>query len=176
MKARFKNSLIGFAAAAFALLATASGAQAGTSPYLGEIMVTIDDICPTGWSPANGQTMQIAQNSALFSLLGVKFGGDGVRTFNLPDLRGRTVVGAGLSSTGDHPLGGFLNLGETGGSESTFLTETVRPVQTSPNAKTAATGTIAAAQAIPPAPITTLPPWIGLTVCIATSGRFPSQN
>jgi microcystin-dependent protein len=176
MTSHLGRRLLSAAAASFALLATAPGAQAGTSPYLGEIMVTIDDICPTGWSPAKGQTMQIAQNSALFSLLGVKFGGDGVRTFNLPDLRGRTVVGAGLSSTGDHPLGGFLNLGETGGSESTFLTQTVRPVQTSPNAKTAATGTIAAAQAIPPAPITTLPPWIGLTVCIATSGRFPSQN
>jgi microcystin-dependent protein len=177
MKTRFKSSLMGVAAASLALLATAPVAQAGKLPYQGEIMVTIDDICPAGWLPADGRVMRISQNTALFALLGISFGGDGISTFNLPDLRGRTVVGAGFGSSGDHPLNGTLAVGAKGGAESTTLTFSQILVQTNSNVKPGPpSGEIVATQQITPAPTATLPTWIGLTACIATSGRFPEQN
>jgi len=174
MTSHLGRRLLSAAAASLALLAAAPAAQAGTEPYLGEIMVTIDDQCPTGWAQADGRVMQVRANAALFSLLGVKFGGDGVTTFKLPDLRGRTIVGAGGSMAADHPLGGALVPGATGGAESTFLT----PVHTalgSGAAKPAGAGTIAGAAPAGAGPVATLPPWIGLTACIATTGLFPAR-
>jgi microcystin-dependent protein len=174
MKTHSMNILMGAVAASLALLAAAPAAQAGTEPYLGEIMVTIDDICPKGWQRTNGQVMQVKTNNALYSLLGTRFGGDGNTTFKLPDLRGRTVVGAGASMTADHPLGGALASGATGGVESTFLMP-VRTALDSGAAKTAAAGTIAGAAPAGAGPVATLPPWIGLTTCIATTGFFPTR-
>jgi microcystin-dependent protein len=63
--------------------------------YLGTVMATAINFTPRGWAPCSGQLMSISQNSALFALLGTTYGGDGVSTFGLPDLRGRTVIGAG---------------------------------------------------------------------------------
>jgi microcystin-dependent protein len=174
MTSHLGRRLLGAAAASLALLAAAPAAHAGTEPYLGEIMLTIDDVCPTGWQPTNGQVMQVKTNNALFSLLGVKFGGDGVTTFKLPDLRGRTIVGAGASMTADHPLGGGLAPGATGGAESAFLMP-VRTALGSGAAKAAAAGTIAGAVPAGAGPVATLPPWIGLTACIATTGFFPAR-
>ena len=57
---------------------------------------------PDGWAACNGQLLSIPQNAALYSLLGVIFGGDGQTTFGLPDLRGRVVLGQGTSSIGSH--------------------------------------------------------------------------
>lgn len=68
-------------------------------PFLGEIRAFSFGIIPKGWAPCSGQLLPIAQNSALFSLLGTRFGGDGIRTFGLPDLRGRTPTGAANLST-----------------------------------------------------------------------------
>jgi microcystin-dependent protein len=55
------------------------------------------NFCPRGYAAANGQLISIASNSALFSLLGTQFGGDGRTTFGLPDLRGRVPVGVGIA-------------------------------------------------------------------------------
>lgn len=177
MTSHLGRRLLGAVAASLALLAAAPAAQAGETPYVGEIMVTIDDICPTGWLPADGRAMSISQNSALFSLLGSSFGGDGRTTFNLPDLRGRTVVGTGFSSSQEHPLNRSLSVGEKGGAESTTLSVPQIPLRTSSDVKSASgAGTIAATFPIAPAPIATMPPWIALTACIATSGIFPSIN
>jgi microcystin-dependent protein len=62
-------------------------------PFLGEIMITGFSWAPTGWAFCNGQTLQISQNSALYSLLGIAFGGDGRTTFALPNLQGRIPLG-----------------------------------------------------------------------------------
>src|SRR5690242_1966413 len=64
-------------------------------PFLGEIRLFGFNFAPTGWALCQGQLMSIAQNSALFSLLGTQFGGDGIQTFALPDLRGRVPLGQG---------------------------------------------------------------------------------
>jgi microcystin-dependent protein len=66
-----------------------------SDPFLGEIKMVGFNFAPRGYSFCNGSTMAISQNSALFSLLGTTFGGDGVQTFGLPDYRGRLPVGMG---------------------------------------------------------------------------------
>lgn len=63
--------------------------------YLGMIMAVAFPFAPRNWMKCEGQLININQNSALFSLLGTQYGGDGVTTFALPDLRARTLVGAG---------------------------------------------------------------------------------
>jgi len=75
------------------------------------------DFAPKGWAYCNGQILPIAQNQALFSLLGTTFGGNGVNTFALPNLMGRTPVGTGQGA-------GLSNytLGEITGSENVTLT------------------------------------------------------
>lgn len=64
--------------------------------FIGTIAAFGFDFVPEGWAPCDGQLLSIAQNNALFSLLGTKYGGDGVNSFALPDLRGRTVIGRGM--------------------------------------------------------------------------------
>ena len=68
-----------------ALLCATAPARAGDLAFLGETEMFAANFCPTGWLPTDGRTMQIAQNTALFSLLGTTYGGDGKRTFKLPD-------------------------------------------------------------------------------------------
>lgn len=84
--------------------------------YLGEISLGGWNFAPRGFAFCNGQLLAIASNTALFSLLGTNFGGDGQQTFGLPDLRGRTPIhwgqGPGLSS---------YNLGQSGGVENVTL-------------------------------------------------------
>lgn len=85
-------------------------------PFIGEIRVFAGNFAPRGWAQCNGQLLPIAQNTALFSLLGTYYGGDGRSTFALPDLVGRAVIqpgaGAGLSER---------YLGESGGAASHSL-------------------------------------------------------
>lgn len=64
-------------------------------PFLGQIMPVGFNFAPRGWATCSGQLLPISQNTALFSLLGTTFGGDGRTTFGLPDLRGRSMVGVG---------------------------------------------------------------------------------
>jgi microcystin-dependent protein len=64
------------------------------SPEIGQIALTADNFAPLGWAFCNGQALPIAQNTALWNLLGTTYGGNGVTTFDLPDLRGRIIVGA----------------------------------------------------------------------------------
>ncbi|NID16464.1 phage tail protein [Luteibacter yeojuensis] len=83
--------------------------------YLGQIMLTGFNFAPKGFARCDGSLMSIAQNQALFALLGTMYGGDGVTTFALPDLRGRTPIAGGGN-------GSRYNVGQTGGSESVTLT------------------------------------------------------
>lgn len=86
-------------------------------PFLAEIRVFPFSFAPKGWALCDGQLMPISQNTALFSLLGTTYGGDGKSTFALPDLQGRAPMhpgqGPGLS---------LHDLGEVGGSETVRLT------------------------------------------------------
>jgi microcystin-dependent protein len=66
-----------------------------SSPFVAEVRVVAFNFPPTGWAYCNGQLMPISQNTALFSLLGTFYGGDGKSTFALPDCQGNCVVGAG---------------------------------------------------------------------------------
>ncbi|WP_407051457.1 phage tail protein [Methyloraptor flagellatus] len=69
-------------------------------PFIGTIMPVAFGYAPKGWALCDGQTMLIQQNQALFSLIGTYFGGDGVRTFMLPDLRGRAAAGLAAAFPG----------------------------------------------------------------------------
>jgi microcystin-dependent protein len=94
-------------------------------PFVAEVRIFPGNFAPTGWALCNGQLLPISQNTALFSLLGTTYGGDGKSTFALPDLQDRVPVhprqGPGLS---------LRDLGETGGSESVTLLTSEIPVHT----------------------------------------------
>jgi microcystin-dependent protein len=91
-------------------------------PFVAEIRIFPFNFAPKGWAWCDGQLMPISQNTALFSLLGTTYGGDGMTTFALPDLQGRTPMhpgqGPGLS---------LHDLGETGGSETVALLSSELP-------------------------------------------------
>ncbi len=99
---------------AFILLSCGAFAQ---EAFIGEVRIFAGNYAPRGWALCDGQLLSISQNTALFSLLGTYYGGDGTTTFALPDLRGRVVVhpgnGPGLSNR---------QIGEKGGSETNTLT------------------------------------------------------
>lgn len=79
-------------------LAAPKPAEAQVEPFIGQMMVVGFNFCPRGWSTAEGQILPIAQYTALFSLLGTTYGGDGRTTFGLPDMRGRSNVGVGTGA------------------------------------------------------------------------------
>src|SRR5687768_9403229 len=91
-------------------------------PFVAEIRIFPFNFAPRGWAWCNGQLLPLSQNTALFSLLGTTYGGDGKSTFALPDLEGRVPMhpgqGPGLS---------LHDLGETGGSETVTLLESEIP-------------------------------------------------
>jgi microcystin-dependent protein len=84
--------------------------------FLSTILVWPPNFAPNGWALCAGQLMSISQNTALFSLLGTTYGGDGITTFGLPNLQGRVPVGAGQGSGLS-----LYNLGDNGGVESVNL-------------------------------------------------------
>lgn len=90
--------------------------------YIAQILLFAGNFAPRGWAFCQGQILSIAQNTALFSLLGTTYGGNGQTTFALPDLRGRTPIGAG-QGPGLSPI----NLGQVGGTENTTLVITNMP-------------------------------------------------
>jgi microcystin-dependent protein len=83
-----------------------------SSPFIGEIRMFAGNFAPLGWSFCDGSVVAIDQNTALFQLIGTTYGGDGVQTFNLPDLRSRVPVHVGPGFT----------LAQTGGEETVTLT------------------------------------------------------
>jgi microcystin-dependent protein len=93
-----------------------------SSPFVAEIRIFACQFAPTGWAQCNGQLLPISQNTALFSLVGTFYGGDGKSTFALPNLQGSCAMnqgqGSGLSDR-------FL--GETGGSEFVTLIQSEMP-------------------------------------------------
>lgn len=94
----------------------------GSEPFLGTVCSFGFNFCPRGYMPTDGSLLPIAQNTALFSLLGTTYGGDGRTTFALPDLRGRSAIGEG-TGLGLSPV----TLGEQLGAESLTLLLTQLP-------------------------------------------------
>src|SRR2546423_1016337 len=93
-----------------------------SEPFLGMIIIVPYNFAPRGWAFCAGQILPIAQNTALFSLLGTTYGGNGQTTFALPDLRGRVP-----NSSGQGPGLSNYDLGQVGGTESTTLTNANLP-------------------------------------------------
>ncbi|HVJ51986.1 MAG TPA: tail fiber protein [Aliidongia sp.] len=93
-----------------------------TEPFLAQITLMGFNFPPNGWALCQGQILPIAQNTALFSLLGVNFGGNGTTNFALPDLRGRIPIGQGQGPG----LSPYV-VGEDGGVESVTLINATIP-------------------------------------------------
>lgn len=168
-----------------------------SEPFLGQIQCFGFNFAPRGWATCDGQILSIAQNTALFSLLGTMYGGNGQTTFALPDLRGRVSMhfgtGPGLSP---------YTQGEVSGSEAVTLLQTQIPSHNHlVNASTAEptdsvpNGLLLGSSAIytggnptsvmnPQSigftggsqPHSNLQPFLVLNWCIALEGIFPSRN
>jgi microcystin-dependent protein len=170
-------------------------------PFVAEIRIFPFNFAPKGWAWCNGQLLPISQNTALFSLLGTTYGGDGKSTFALPNLEGSAPMhpgqGPGLS---------LHDLGETGGSETVSLLESEIPSHThtlmaststanqpGPNQNNSlarvqgatpygpATNLVMMApQALAPAggdqPHNNMMPYLTLYFCIALQGVFPPRS
>jgi len=127
--------------AAMALLAaTPDNAIAGMEPFVGEISYVAFNFAPDGWFQCDGQLLAINQYSALFSLLGTTYGGNGTTNFALPDMRGKVPVHQGQSP--GHPM---YILGQTGGQENVTLTINEMPTHGHP-----ATATSTSTSAVAP--------------------------
>ena len=170
-------------------------------PILGSIMIFAGNFAPKGWFLCNGQLLPIAQYSALFSLLGTTYGGDGVTTFALPDMRGRTCLGVGSGQ--GLPT---YDLGEMAGTNSVHILVTNLPnapinipCSNAPGTTFEPSGHVPASAenaneasiygnpatspgAMAPAmlqggnqPLNVTPPYLVMNWCIATEGIFPSR-
>ena len=164
-------------------------------PYMGEIKIVGFNFAPKGWAVCNGQVLPIAQNQALFSLLGTTFGGDGRTTFALPNLQGRAPVHVGNEvplgqSAGEerhtltigempahpHPAFGTSNgpaAGSPVGNVWATLTATQNPYSQAPNATMVANAIQMAGGG---QPHSNMQPYLVLTFVIALQGIFPSRN
>ena len=144
-----------------------------SQPFIGEIRAVGFSYPPRGWAPCDGRLLPIAQNSALFSLLGTTYGGNGQTTFGLPDLRGRVPTGQGQG-----PGLPATAMGQMAGTPTVTLTVSQLP-QHAPQATfqgTAVSGTVS----LPVGTSSSTPitqPTVGgttyLTAATAASGRTP---
>ena len=166
-----------------------------SEPYVGEIRLFAGNFAPVGWAFCDGQLLSIAQNVVLFELVGTTYGGDGVSTFQLPDLRGRVPV---------HQGHGYLP-GQQGGQETVTLSAAQMPAHghamyacTAPASATQGPSGVLASSAamrlygsgtpvmamdphaLAPAgggqPHENMPPFVALNYIIAMFGIYPTQN
>jgi microcystin-dependent protein len=154
-------------------------------PIIGTIILFAGDFPPRGWAFCNGQVLSIQSNTALFSILGTTYGGDGQRTFALPDLRSRVPVGVGQG-----PGLSSYAPGQTGGVEAVTLLNTHLPahnhtLQAAPANASAGPSVVTApaggAQAVitqhagSNQPHENRQPFLALNYIIATEGVYPSR-
>jgi microcystin-dependent protein len=174
-----------------------------SNPFVAEIRIFAGNFAPKGWALCDGQLMSISQNTALFSLLGTTYGGDGKSTFALPNLQGSAPMQAGQG-----PGLSLRSLGETAGEQTVTLLQTEMPahahgVQCSPSgglsspgpANTWSGGLKGGAPAFGATgannvqmnpfalsiaggnqPHNNLHPFLGLTFIIALQGVFPARS
>ena len=174
-----------------------------SQPYLGEIRMFAGNFAPRGWALCNGQVLAISQNTALFSLLGTFYGGNGTTTFALPNLQSRLPLGTDQAGSDIYPIGTL------GGEEQVTLIQSQLPSHThqlSARATAATTGsptngvlaepneggravvdyygtsgsTALTAQATDTVgggqPHDNMSPFLCLNFIIATQGVFPARN
>lgn len=186
------NVLLGLLA--LVLSAAPLRAQEG---LLGEVRLFAGNFAPQNWMFCQGQLLPIAQNQALFSLLGTTFGGDGETTFALPDLRGRSPISAGQG-----PGLSLFQMGQVGGQESVTLSTPQLPSHSHAAFGASTPGTFAKVTGNLPAnhssayansnpvamnpgligttgegqPVATRSPFLALHFIICVSGVYPTQN
>jgi microcystin-dependent protein len=95
--------------------------------YIGEIRMFAGNFAPVGWALCQGQLIAISQNTALFSLLGTTYGGNGTSTFALPDLQGRAPMAFGATSD---PVLGNVSMGQQSGAEAVAISVSQLPAHT----------------------------------------------
>jgi microcystin-dependent protein len=166
-----------------------------SEPFIGSVILFAGNFAPRGWAFCDGQLLSISQNTALFSILGTTYGGNGQTTFALPDLRGRSPIGPRQGP-------GLANhdLGEEGGVENVTLSINQMPAHShlpgaslgeqdtnSPANAIAAKGGVygAGSASANMAPVSAAggnqphenrPPYLGLNYIIALEGIYPSRN
>ncbi|MEO3684200.1 tail fiber protein [Shewanella vesiculosa] len=104
-----------------------------SEPFIGEIKMFTGNFAPKGWAFCNGALLPISNNQVLFAIIGTNYGGDGRTTFGLPDLRGRSPVGANtrlIPDPGPGPNLQAIALGQKSGGESVSLLTSQLPVHT----------------------------------------------
>jgi microcystin-dependent protein len=166
-----------------------------SEPFLAEIRLMAFEFAPNGWALCDGQILPIAQNTALFSLLGTTYGGDGMSTFALPNLQGQVVIGAGQAPG----LSPYV-LGEQGGESTHTLSASEMPGHNHIIGVSSTAGTLSAANGstaigAPPTPAfgpvfnqvamggnignsqphNNLQPYLTLNFCIALQGIYPAR-
>ena len=172
-----------------------------SNPFLAEIRIFTGGFAPKGWALCDGQLMPISQNTALFSLLGTTYGGNGTSNFALPNLQGCAPMQAGQG-----PGLSLRDLGETAGEQTVTLLQTEMPAhshtaqaattpdQTSPESNAWASGQKGFGNVyVPPGnpapmnpfatsiaggnlPHNNMAPFLGLTFIIALQGVFPARQ
>jgi microcystin-dependent protein len=176
-----------------------------TEPFIGEIIIGAFNFAPRNYALCNGQLLPISQNTALFSILGTNYGGNGQTTFGLPNLQGRMAIGAGQG-----PGLSSYQLGQAGGVPNVTLLTTQMPAHTHLIQGNGGDGTQASpvnnffagpgadrdlytynagntggtVNMNPSAvnisggsqPHNNMMPYLALNYCIATAGIFPSRN
>lgn len=186
----------------FSVVGIQSVKAQGQLGMIGEIRMFAGTFAPQSWAFCDGSLLSINQNTALFSVIGTTYGGDGSTTFALPDLRGRMPVGAGIGPTLTE-----RQLGEIGGEESHNLTTSEMPTHAhsytqyadstvgnseNPSGKyparnaagipqygsgtnTALGGTGSVGNSGSSQPHNNMPPYTGINYIICISGDFPSH-
>ncbi|HWF52033.1 MAG TPA: tail fiber protein [Solirubrobacteraceae bacterium] len=176
-----------------------------SDPYLAELRIFPYNFAPMGWAVCNGQLVAISQNTALFSLLGTTYGGDGRVTFGLPNLQGSLPMhfgqGPGLSDRVEGEVGGAVTVTLTTGQTPAhthvlrgFASRFHEAPLSSPanNVVTVTESTSLYDPAVPPSPAVmdgnavatagrgqghnNLMPYLPLTICIAMAGIFPPRG
>jgi microcystin-dependent protein len=192
--------LLATAALVGALQLTGTGLASAQGMYIGEGRLFATNFCPQGWATTAGQLLAINQNTALFSLLGTYFGGNGMSNFGLPNLIGRTPYGDG--TPGGQPIGAVygaptvtLSIANLAAHSHTFFATSAGDTANSPAgglAPTYSTGRSVYAASGSPAnvalsptaigltggnqPISVQSPALAMTWCVATQGVYPSRN
>jgi microcystin-dependent protein len=171
------------------------------NPFIGQLTLVGFNFAPLGWALAAGQILPLSQNTALFSLLGTMYGGDGRSNFGLPNLQGNAAIGFGQS-----PGLSYYDQGEVGGTQAVTLLATETPshghtpmsvarpaTQTVPGGNSFAestSGSVYSASASPLTPMSqsaispfggnqphnNLMPYLGLNWIIALQGVFPARS
>lgn len=171
---------------------------AQSEPFIGQIIPVAFNFAPVGWAVCNGQLLSIAQNTALFSLLGTQYGGNGFSTFGLPDLRGRVIVGEGIGPglipvdqgelggssqvqlilsnipSHSHSIGANTGAGTTSVPTNNVLANTSgsdKEYSSSSDTSMSATGSAGSNT-----PISTMQPYTGMNYIIATQGIYPARR